>query len=144
MGSILVCGVGMVGLSAAMMLARDGHQVTVLEADPDLVPATPAAAWESWQRKGVTQFRQPHNLFPRFRQVCDEELPGLSAACWRPAASWPTRWQSCRRRSRTASHGQGIPRSRRRRQVTRTWHQLRPVGSRRTKLTGPLRCRDTL
>jgi 2-polyprenyl-6-methoxyphenol hydroxylase-like FAD-dependent oxidoreductase len=77
MGSILVCGAGMVGLSAAMMLARDGHQVTVLEADPDLVPATPTAAWESWQRKGVTQFRQPHNLFPRFRQVCDEELPGL-------------------------------------------------------------------
>lgn len=76
-GSILVCGAGMVGLSAAMMLARDGHQVTVLEADPGLVPTTPTAAWESWQRTGVIQFRQPHNLFPRFRQVCDEELPGL-------------------------------------------------------------------
>jgi hypothetical protein len=21
---------------------------------------------------------QPHNLFPRFRQVCDEELPGMT------------------------------------------------------------------
>ena len=39
-------------------------------------------AWEAWQRRGVAQFRQPHNLFARFRQVCDEELPGLTrAAC---------------------------------------------------------------
>jgi choline dehydrogenase-like flavoprotein len=78
MASILVCGAGLVGLSAAMMVARDGHQVTVLEAGPDGAPAIPAAAWQSWQRRGVAQFRQPHNRFPRFRQVCDEELPGLS------------------------------------------------------------------
>ena len=54
----------MIGLSAAIMLARDRHQVTVLEADPDGPPATPAEAWERWQRKGVAQFRQPHNCSP--------------------------------------------------------------------------------
>jgi 2-polyprenyl-6-methoxyphenol hydroxylase-like FAD-dependent oxidoreductase len=77
MGSVIICGGGVIGLSAALMLGRDGHQVTVLEADPDGAPATAGQAWAAWPRRGVAQFRQPHNLFPRFRQVCDEELPDL-------------------------------------------------------------------
>ena len=77
MSRIVVCGGSLVGLSAAMMLAADGHEVTVLEADPDGVP-TAAAAWGAWRRKGVAQFHQPHSLFTRFRRVCDEELPGLT------------------------------------------------------------------
>jgi len=78
MGSVIVCGAGVIGLAAAAMLARDGHQVTVLEADPDGAPDAAGPAWESWRRGGVAQFRQPHNLFARFRQVCDAELPGLT------------------------------------------------------------------
>ncbi len=78
MASVIVCGGGVIGLSTALMLARDGHEVTVLEADAHGPPATPVQAWEAWDRKGVAQFRQPHNLFARFRQVCDEELPGLT------------------------------------------------------------------
>jgi phytoene dehydrogenase-like protein len=41
MATILVLGAGMNGLTTAMLLARDGHDVTVLERDP--APPPPAA-----------------------------------------------------------------------------------------------------
>src|SRR4051812_4747579 len=77
MSSIVICGGSGLGLATGMLLARDGHDVTVLEADPAEVPTSPAQAWNAWRRKGVPQFRQPHTLYPRFQRVLDDELPGL-------------------------------------------------------------------
>jgi 2-polyprenyl-6-methoxyphenol hydroxylase-like FAD-dependent oxidoreductase len=80
MGEVLVLGGGICGLATAMLLARDGHAVRVLERDPDEVPDSVEEAWRSWDRRGVAQFRQTHNLHPRVRQVLDAELPDLRAA----------------------------------------------------------------
>ena len=75
MSHTIVLGGGLCGLAAAMMLARDGHRVTVLERDPAPLPADPEAAWERWRRDGVVQFRQAHYLQPLGRQVLEAELP---------------------------------------------------------------------
>jgi 2-polyprenyl-6-methoxyphenol hydroxylase-like FAD-dependent oxidoreductase len=77
MGRIVVLGAGMCGLASAMLLARDGHDVTVLERDAEAARESPDAAWESWSRDGVVQFRQAHYLQARGRHVLDAELPDV-------------------------------------------------------------------
>jgi 2-polyprenyl-6-methoxyphenol hydroxylase-like FAD-dependent oxidoreductase len=72
---VVVVGGGICGLGTAMLLARDGHDVTLLERDPDPVPETALDAWARWERKGVAQFRQPHNFMPGLRRVLEAELP---------------------------------------------------------------------
>jgi 2-polyprenyl-6-methoxyphenol hydroxylase-like FAD-dependent oxidoreductase len=80
MSHTIMLGGGLCGLSAAMMLARDGHRVTVLERDPAPVPGDPEAAWERWRRDGVVQFRQAHYLQPLGRAVLEDELPDVLEA----------------------------------------------------------------
>jgi 2-polyprenyl-6-methoxyphenol hydroxylase-like FAD-dependent oxidoreductase len=66
MADVVVTGGGMGGLVTAMLLAKDGHVVTVLERDPAPAPETPDEAWGDWERKGVNQFRMIHLFLPRF------------------------------------------------------------------------------
>jgi 2-polyprenyl-6-methoxyphenol hydroxylase-like FAD-dependent oxidoreductase len=80
MARIVVLGGGVCGLASAMVLARDGHEVTVLERDEAAVPSSIEEAWQNWSRDGVTQFRQAHFLPPRGRAVLEELLPDVSAA----------------------------------------------------------------
>ncbi|HJT38502.1 MAG TPA: FAD-dependent monooxygenase, partial [Actinomycetota bacterium] len=77
MGRVIVAGGGPVGLASAMLLARDGHDVTVLEKDSDGPPATALEAWRDWHRTGVAQFRQAHALHARFRHLLDAEFPEI-------------------------------------------------------------------
>jgi 2-polyprenyl-6-methoxyphenol hydroxylase-like FAD-dependent oxidoreductase len=63
-----------------MLLARDGHEVVVLERDADEPPSDAAEAWRGWERRGVNQFRLLHFFQPRFRQILDAELPEVRDA----------------------------------------------------------------
>lgn len=80
MARIVVLGAGICGLAGAMMLARDGHDVAVLERDPAPLPASPREAWENWDREGVKQFRQAHYLQPSGRAVLEQELADVCDA----------------------------------------------------------------
>jgi 2-polyprenyl-6-methoxyphenol hydroxylase-like FAD-dependent oxidoreductase len=80
MARIIVLGAGVCGLATAMLLSRDGHEVTVLERDEGSVPESPEEAWDRWSRDGVTQFRQAHFLQSRGRAVLEEELPDVAEA----------------------------------------------------------------
>src|ERR1700738_3755664 len=88
MTDIVVCGGSVIGLATAMMLARDGYRVTGLEAAAAPSPEVPATAWDEWDRKGVAQFHQPHNLFSRVRQILDDDLPGMTNALLDAGCVW--------------------------------------------------------
>ena len=102
MPALLVIGGGLAGLSTAMLLARDGHQVTVLERDP--APPPPAATG-----LGVvgTPWGQPvplpHMFMPRFRELLDAELPDVAAALEAAGALRFNRMPPCRSRSPAAA-----------------------------------------
>jgi len=80
MSRILVLGGGVCGLAAGLLLARDGHQVRLLERDPAPAPDAAEAAWSDWERRGVPHFRQAHGLHPPARHILEAELPDVAAA----------------------------------------------------------------
>ena len=69
---VVVLGAGVGGLASALLLARDGHQVSVIERDDFLT----GAAQDSpvWPRKGVAHFLQPHAFMPRGRRELQEHF----------------------------------------------------------------------
>lgn len=78
MSDVVIIGGGPTGLAAGAVLARRGVETVVLEKDAAPVPDSVADAWESWQRNGVSQFREPHTLLARGLRELDELLPDVT------------------------------------------------------------------
>lgn len=70
----------MCGLLTGMLLANDGHRVTVLERDPTPPPEDPRDAWANWERASIRQFRMGHFFLPRYRAELAAHLPSVLAA----------------------------------------------------------------
>ena len=75
--SLAVLGGGIAGLSAALLLARDGHHVTLIERDE--LDTGDALDSPGWKRTGVPQFLQPHAFIPRGRAELKTHLPDIYA-----------------------------------------------------------------
>lgn len=75
MTTICINGGGFAGLSTALLLAADGHDVTIVERDGPPPSRDPEDAWASWTRRAVPQFRQTHAYLARARNILRTDLP---------------------------------------------------------------------
>ncbi len=75
---IVVTGAGVGGLTAALLLARDGHDVVILERDSTPLPASADEAF-TWNRRGAPQVRHPHAFLGRLRNLLRDDLPDVLA-----------------------------------------------------------------
>jgi 2-polyprenyl-6-methoxyphenol hydroxylase-like FAD-dependent oxidoreductase len=71
---ITIVGAGPAGTTAALLLARQGHHLTLVDRDPGPRPG------EVWQRVGVMQFHLPQTLRAPGRNLLAQRLPDLHQA----------------------------------------------------------------
>ena len=77
--SVVVMGGGVAGLATALLLARDGHRVTLFERDEQRSGGAAQDATQ-WRRPGIPHFLQPHAFIPRGRSELRRQLPDVYAA----------------------------------------------------------------
>ncbi len=80
MSEIVIIGAGICGTLTGLLLAEDGHNVTILERDPVGPPDGGAAEWANWERAGVRQFHMGHLFLARFQAELGKELPAVVSA----------------------------------------------------------------
>jgi len=78
--NILVIGAGIAGLNAALALSQPGRNVTLIERDPPPPDASPDAAFDIWERRGVGHLRHSHAFLARLYLLIREKYPDLLQA----------------------------------------------------------------
>jgi len=77
---VVVVGAGIGGLGAALVMARAGHRVTIIERDDTPMPPDPESAFDEWDRRGAPQVRHPHVFLGLARVILRERFPDVLAA----------------------------------------------------------------
>ena len=83
---VLVVGGGVSGLGTALVLARQGHDITVIERDDTPMPESADEAFE-WDRRGAPQVRHSHAFLARMVGLLRTNYPDLYADLIREGAS---------------------------------------------------------
>lgn len=87
---IVIIGAGVAGLMSSLFLARDGHDVILLERDATPLPEDAEAAF-TWDRRGAPQVRHPHAFLGLLRNLLRDDLPDVLADLVAAGAS-EVRW----------------------------------------------------
>ena len=77
MAKVVTVGGSVGGMAAALLLARRGHQVTVLERDADHTPTDPEDAFARWERRSVPHLRGTHMFSSRGVRILAEHAPDV-------------------------------------------------------------------
>jgi 2-polyprenyl-6-methoxyphenol hydroxylase-like FAD-dependent oxidoreductase len=80
MADIAVIGAGVVGSAAAVLLARRGHEVLLMDSDQRLPYGSADDDFVRWQRPGVPQAAHGHVFRARVTRVLRVEAPDLLSA----------------------------------------------------------------
>lgn len=75
---VVVVGGGVAGLGSALVLAHQGHTVTVVERDDTPMPSSADDAFE-WDRRGAPQVRHSHAFLARLVGLLRTEHPAVYA-----------------------------------------------------------------
>ncbi|MEV7141476.1 FAD-dependent oxidoreductase [Streptomyces tauricus] len=74
---IAVAGGGIAGLSAALLLARQGYEIVLVERDGP--PPERLDGVQNWHRPGAPQIRHPHMFLGLFHHLLRTRLPDVQA-----------------------------------------------------------------
>jgi len=74
---LLVAGAGIAGLGVALAFGGTGHEVTLLDRDPEPPSDSLEDAFTSWERRGATQLRHSHGFLGRLTVLLRDRHPAL-------------------------------------------------------------------
>lgn len=83
---VTVVGGGVAGLSSALALARQGHDITVVERDDTPMPPSADTAFD-WDRRGAPQVRHSHAFLARLRNLLRDRYPDVLEALFAEGAT---------------------------------------------------------